>query len=348
MKVTRKPFGQVDGRSVDLFTLENDCGVTVKITNYGGIITSIVIPDRDGNRNDIVCGFDTLSGYFSETYKNNSPYFGCIVGRYAARIKGGAFSVGDKTYQVATNDGPNHLHGGVVGFDKKVWDAEPFEDGNDCVLALRLASPDGDEGYPGAVRVTVEYRLTQDNELRIRYTAETDQATPLSLTNHTYFNLNAFSDRIFDHTAQIFGNRCLVSDETNVPVGEEAMVAGTAADFTTPRRVGDAFRDLPNGFEHYYVFSKPAGMFEKVAVFSEPGSGRVLEVHTSEPGMLFYTGYYTSDDLHRENGTGFGQFRAFCCETSKYPNGPNIAGAPNSILQPGDKYDETTMFRFGW
>lgn len=348
MKITREPFGQVDARPVDLFTLENDHGVTVKITNYGGIVTSIVIPDRNGTPGDIVCGFDTLDGYFSEAYRGNSPYFGCIVGRHAARIKDGTFAVDGQQYQVATNDGPNHLHGGIVGFDKRVWDAECSEEADASVLRLTLVSPDGEEGYPGTVKVTVEYRLTQDSELKIRYTVETDRATPLSLTNHTYFNLNGFSDKVLDHKVQILSDRCLVPDETNVPVGEEQAVSGTACDFQSPKRLGGAFQELPNGFEHYYVFGKPSGTAVKVATFSDDVSGRSLEVHTSEPGMLFYTGYYTSDDLAREDGTRFGQFRAFCCETSKYPNGPNIPGSPRSILEPGQQYDETTTFKFGW
>lgn len=348
MKITTVPFGQVDGRPVDLFTLENDQGVTVKITNYGGIVTSIVIPDRTGNREDIACGFDRLESYFSEAYKANSPYFGCIVGRYAARIKDGVFTVDGRRYQVATNDGPNHLHGGIIGFDKQLWDAEHFQQDDACVLRLFLVSPDGQEGYPGTVRVAVEYRLTQTSELQIRYTAETDRATPLSLTNHTYFNLNGFKAKVLDHNVQISSDRYLAPDETNVPVGEERSVSSTASDFRTPKRLGDAFEQLPNGFEHYYVFAAQKGGVNKVAEFAEVSTGRSLEVYTSEPGMLFYTGYYTSDNLAREDGTRFGQFRAFCCETSKYPNGPNIPGAPRSILQAGQPYDETTIFKFGW
>ena len=348
MKISQSPFGQIQGRDVDLFTMENDQGMTVKITNYGGIVTSIVIPDRNGQRSDIVCGFDTLDGYLSDAYKRNSPYFGCIVGGYAGRIKDGTFAVDGKASRVATNDGPNHLHGGIVGFDKQIWDGECLQGPDTCVLKLSLVSPDGDEGYPGTLEVTVEYRLTQTNELRIRYQAQTDKATPLALTNHTYFNLNSFADKILDHAAQITSDRYLLPDDTNVPVGQEQAVKGTACDFNAAKPIGDAFRELPNGFEHYYVFSKAPEACEKVAVFSEPTRGRTLEVETTEPGMLFYTGFYTSDDLQREDGTAFGQFKAFCCETAKYPNGPNIDGAPTSILEPGQAYDETTVFRLKW
>lgn len=349
MRIEGTPFGEVEGRSVDLFTLDNVNGMTVKVTNYGGIVTSIVVPARDRNPNDIVCGFDTLDSYFSDAYRANSPYFGCLVGRYAGRIKDGKFTIGDRQYQVATNDGPNHLHGGVKGYDKCVWDVDgTVEEASAVALKLSLTSPDGDESFPGTVKVVVEYRLTDDNELRIHYQAETDQATPLSLTNHTYFNLNGFQDKILDHVVQISSDRYLVPDETNVPVGEEAAVAGTVCDFNQPRRIGDAFAELPLGFEHYYAFRKPVRSLEKVAEVAEANSGRKLEVFSSEPGALFYTGRYTSDDLRRESGAQFGQFRAFCIETSKYPNGPNLQGAAGSVLEPGATYDETTIYRLSW
>ncbi len=349
MKLTTEPFGEVEGRKVELYTLANDNGMTVKITNYGGIVTSLVVPDKDGNRGDIVCGFNTLDGYFSDAYKANSPYFGCLVGRYASRIKDGKFTVGGQEYQVATNDGPNHLHGGIIGFDKCVWDVDGVEEGENSVgLKLFLLSPDGDEGYPGSLRVTVGYRLANDNGLRIQYSAEADEATPVSLTNHTYFNLNGFRDTVLNHKVQIASDRYLVPDETNVPVGAEDQVAGTVCDLNLPKTVGDCFGELPMGFEHYYVFSKPVGALEKVAEVSEAGSGRRLEVYSSEPGTLFYTGRYTSDELRREDGAQFGQFRAFCIETSKYPNGPNIEGAPNSTLEPGQRYENTTIYQLSW
>ena len=348
MKTTQAPFGSVAGREVSLFTLENARGMTVKITNYGGIVTSLVVPDRAGRRADIVCGFDTLDGYFSAAYRQNSPYFGCLVGRYAARIKDARFILNGTAHQLAANNAPNHLHGGVVGFDKRIWEAAIADEARDRVLRLSLTSPDGEEGYPGTLQVTVEYRVNDDNELRIRYQARTDRATPVSLTNHTYFNLNGFQDTILDHVLQLSSDRALVPDETNVPVGEETAVAGTACDFNQPRRIGDAFPVLPMGFEHYYVFSKPADALARVAAVKEETSGRRLEVLSTEPGTLFYTGRYTSDELRREDGTRYGQFRAFCLETSKYPNGPNLPGSPRSILSPDGKYDETTVYRLSW
>lgn len=348
MKTTCELFGRLDGREVELFTMENANGMAVKVATYGGTVTSILAPDRRGDLRDIVCGFNTLDGYLSEAYKRNAPYFGCVVGRYAGRIKDGVFHVQGRAYEVARNDGPNHLHGGLTGFDKRIWSAEPCDETDACVLRLSRVSPDGEEGYPGTVEVTVEYRLTQRNELRIRYLAQADQATPLSLTNHTYFNLNGFSGMILDHEARILSDRYLVPDATNVPVGAERSVAGTACDLRSPKRLGDAFAELPNGFEHYYVFGRPSPAPVIVATFSDESSGRRLEVETTEPGMLFYTGCYTADDLRREDGARFGRFRAFCCETSKYPNGPNIAGSPASVLEPGVLYDEETVFRLAW
>jgi aldose 1-epimerase len=343
MKISKAPFGQFEGSDVDLFTLENDHGMVVKITNYGGIVTSIVVPDKDGHFADVACGFDSLDGYFSDDYKANSPYFGCLVGRYAARVKDGKFTVDGQEYSVDTNDGPNHLHGGINAIDKRIWEAEEQASG----LKLTITSPDGDNGYPGNLDVTVVYTITNDNELVIEYSAVTDKATPLSLTNHTYFNLSGFKDKVLGHQASITSDKFLLPDATNVPVGDEKLVAGTVWDFNQARPIGDPFVEEPKGFEHYYVFSKALGTFGRVAAFADGGSGRTLEISSSEPGMLFYTGFYTSDDLKRSDDVRFGQFKGFCCETSKYPNGPNIAGAPNSVLEAGATYSEKTVFKFG-
>ena len=347
MKISKAPFGQFEGTGVDLFTLENDHGMVVKITNYGGIVTSIVVPDKDGNFADIACGFDTLDEYFSDAYKANSPYFGCLVGRYAARVKDGKFTVDGTEYSVDTNDGPNHLHGGINAIDKRVWSAESVESGEGVSLKLSITSPDGDNGYPGNLEITAVYTLTNDNELAIEYFAKTDKATPLSLTNHTYFNLSGFKDKVLSHQASIASDKFLLPDATNVPVGDEKQVAGTVWDYNQAKPIGDAFSEEPKGFEHYYVFSKSLGSFGKVAAFADASSGRTLEISSTEPGMLFYTGFYTSDELKRSDDVRFGQFKGFCCETSKYPNGPNIDGAPSSVLEAGAEYREKTVFRFG-
>ncbi len=348
MDIQQEPFGEFEGQAVARISLQNDNGVTVRVITYGGTVTSILVPDQEGNASDIVCGFDTLEGYFS-VYKANSPYFGCLVGRYAARIKDGKFSLDGQDHQLATNDGPNHLHGGIKGFDKRVWEVQQTEQQDEYVsLTLSLQSADGEESFPGTLDVSVEYRLTNDNELQIHYNAKSDKATPVSLTNHTYFNLNGFKSNILDHRFQLDSDRYLVPDDSNVPVGQEASVAGTAADFNSEKRIGDAFDELPMGFEHYYVFKKPDGELQKVARVVDPDSGRSLEVWSTEPGTLFYTGRYTSDNLARENGDQFGQFRAFCVETSKFPNGPNLDQSPRSVLKPGETYRDTTIYRFGW
>lgn len=347
MTVEKQKFGKLGDNDVDLYVLSNKQGMQVKVTNYGGIITSIKVPDSNGNIEDVVCGFDNLEGYFSKEYQQNSPYFGCIVGRYAARIKDGTFNVEENTYRVATNDGPNHLHGGIKGFDKQLWQAEIIHDNQSSSVRLTLNSADGDEGYPGNLNVTVEYILTESNALKINYSANTDKTTPLSLTNHTYFNLTGFKDDIKDHQVQIQSGQFLKPDATNVPVGEQQKVNGLD-NLNTLSTLRASLNEMPQGFEHYYVFDKAYSDTAKVAQLYEPKSGRRITITTSEPGMLFYTGFYTSDKLQRESGAKFGQFRALCFETSKFPNGPNISNAPNSLLAPSQNYNEQTEFQFSW
>ena len=347
MKISKSPFGTFDGSSVDLYTLDNGNGMVVKITNYGGIVTSISVPDAHGSSGNVACGFDSLDEYFSDAYKANSPYFGCLVGRYAGRIKDGKFTVDGQSYQVATNDGPNHLHGGVNSIDKRVWQAESFESADGVGVKLTITSPDGDNGYPGNLDVTVVYTLGSDNSLAIEYSAVTDKSTPLALTNHTYFNLSGFTDKVLNHEARIESDKFLKPDATNVPVGDEQQVSGTVWDFRKAKPVGDVFEEEPKGFEHYYAFSKECGKFGEVAEFSEASSGRTLKVLSSEPGMLFYTGFYTSDELKRNSGETYGQFKGFCCETARFPNGPNIEGAPCSVLAAGDRFESRTVYQFG-
>lgn len=354
MSITRQSFGQVEGHAVSLFTLTNPNGVVAKITNYGGIVTSLYVPDRSGKGADIVCGFNSLDGYFSETYRKNSPYFGCLVGRYVGWIKEGAFAMADqpggepRRYQLTRNAGTGHIHGGTSGFDKRIWAAKASEQDGDAVLTLRLRSGDGEEGYPGNVDVEVEYRLTAKNELAMRYRARTDRTTPFTITNHTYFNLGAFTGTILDHEVQILSDRYLAADESGVPTADEVSVAGTNCDFRQPRLLEQAFHGMPLGFEHFYIFPDARRSAASVATVRHPTSGRQLDVLTTEPGMLFYTGRYTSDELRREDGAQFGQFRGLCVETAKYSNGPNIPQAPRCFLHPGELYDETTIYRFSW
>ncbi|MEH0152630.1 aldose epimerase family protein [Limibacter armeniacum] len=342
--ITKHTFGYLDGERIDAYTLTNRNGMKVQVINYGATITSIRIPDGSPHQQqEVVCGFDTLEGYQSEAYKANAPYFGCTVGRFASRIKDGKFSVNGTAYEVACNDSSNHLHGGLNAFDKRIWAAEMQED----TVVMKLFSPHLEEGFPANVEVSVSFRLSDENELVISYEATADQETPLSLTNHTYFNLSGFERTVESTVASIKADSYLMPDDTNVPVGEVKSVQNDPADLRTPRQLGDAFRELPTGFEHYFVFDN-RNEAAPVAEFSDEATGRSLQVYTTEPGMLFYTGYFTDDKLKRESGNQYGRFKGFCCETHRYPNGPNIEGAPDVMTGPDNPYQSRTVFRFGF
>ncbi|MBX2875235.1 MAG: galactose mutarotase [Saprospiraceae bacterium] len=348
MNSTIIPFGKLHEEEVSLYVLENKQGLQVKIMNYGATITSISVPDQQGGRVELACGFDTFEEYFSEAYLKNAPYFGCTVGRYASRIKDGKFTINGKNYQVACNDGPNHLHGGVQGFDKRIWTAEWIMDQGREGVSMRLSSPAMEEGYPGHLEVEVFFRLGDNNTLTISYEGTTDEETPLSLTNHTYFNLSGFQDTILRHQAQVSAGHHLKPDETNVPVGALEALDGLAADLRKRKPLQQAIAQMETGFEHYFLFDKGAGELAEVASFEDPHSGRKLAIATTEPGMLFYTGYFTSDELKRSETERYGRFRGFCCETHRYPNGPNIPGSPGSTLSPGEHYQSTTTYHFSF
>jgi aldose 1-epimerase len=349
MNIEKLNFGIHEGQKIDLFVLENDHGMRIRIMNYGATVTSIEIPDGAGGRKDLVCGFNTFEGYFSEAYKSNAPYFGCTVGRTSSVIKNAKFNIGGKEYKITPNMAPHNLHGGAVGFDKKVWSAESIEGGDEVGVGMTLKSPHLDEGYPGNLDIAVRFLLTNDNELRIDYEAETDQLTPISMTNHTYFNLTGFEENLENHVATIRAGSFLApDDEGGITDGRLAGVDSGVEDLRDGKSFRDIFSDMEFGFEHYFVFEKPLGTLEKVAEFEHPGTGRRLEILTTEPGMLFYTGRYTSDELARENGDRYGPFRAFCCETHRYQNGPNIEGSPGTFTAPGEKYTQTTIFKISW
>ncbi|MBA7586141.1 Aldose 1-epimerase [subsurface metagenome] len=296
----------------------------------------------------MVCGFDTLDGYFSQAYKENAPYFGCTVGRYSSQIKDAKFSLDGREYALAQNCGQNNLHGGAVGFDKKVWSAKIIS-GDDAVgVTMSIMSKDMEENFPGDVEVQVTFLLNNLNELSINYEAITNKTTPLSLTNHTYFNLSGFAEDNGNHKATIFASKKLTMDETGAATGGVDLVKDQPDDLRNGKLIRDAHSDMGDGFEHYYIFDKSEFKLEKVAEFVHDKSGRKLEVSTTEPGMLFYTGKYTLDDLKRESGDKFGKFRAFCCETHRYPNGPNIENSPKSITRLGEKFSSTTIFKIQW
>ncbi len=346
MKVSKQEFGTIDGQDVHLYTLENVNGMVVKVTSYGATITSVSIPCATG-RKEIVCGFDTLEGYLSDEYRANAPYFGSTVGRFASRIKDGKFKIDGKEYKLATNDGPNHLHGGIKGFDKRIWDAEEFADEGEVGIRLSIESPDMEEGFPGKVLPRVTIILDNNNQLHFLYEAFTTQRTPISMTNHCYWNLSGFEETIHNHKAQVFAENYLKPDATNVPVGEIASVEGDPADLRKSKLFKDALNELPTGFEHYFVFDNRKDL-RKVAAFEHQESGTSMTLSTTEPGMLFYSGYYTSDKLKRENGDRFGRYRGFCCETHRYPNGPNIPYSPGAFTHPDEKYESYTVFGFNW
>ncbi|NMH86198.1 aldose epimerase family protein [Flavivirga algicola] len=348
MSIHISDFGTLDGEVIKEYALKNANGVEVKITNYGATVTTIKVPDSKGNIENIACGFDTLDGYFAKDYVENAPYFGGTVGRYCSQIKDAKFTLNGKEYQLAGNCGPNNLHGGAVGFDKKIWSAETIENSNGSSVKFNLKSKDLEEGFPGNVDVVVTFTLTENNELNIDYVATPDEDTPLSLTNHTYFNLNAFNSNVECHEAQVNASKRLMLDDTGAATGDVVNVEGAADDMQQSKKIGDAHKEMGDGFENFYVLDNEKLDFVEAAKITCPDSGRSLTVSTSEPVMLLYTGKYTSDAIKRENGEQYGKYRGFCCETHRYPNGPNIESSPKSITKAGETFKSRTQFKFNW
>lgn len=346
---SREPlsFGTLPtGDDVLEYQMENRNGMRVSILNYGGIVQSIWVPDRDGELGDVALGFDELEAYLAK-----SPYFGCITGRYANRIAKGKFTLDGKTYTLATNNDVNHLHGGDKGFDKRVWNAKFTSPQS---VELTYTSPDGDQGYPGALTTKVTYTLTDDNALRIDYAATTDKPTVLNLTNHTYFNLSgAGRGTILDHLLTLKADRFNPTDATNIPTGELRPVAGTPFDFRQPTAIGQRI-DLANeqlkvgqGYDHNYVLKdrRDGKLEEKIARVVDPESGRVLEVSTTEPGLQLYTGNFL-DGMEGKYGRHYVRRGAFCLEAQTFPDSPNQTSFPSPILRPGETYQQTTIYHF--
>ena len=347
-RIQKEPFGQTsDGEAVDLYTLTNANGIEMEVTNYGGIVTALRVPGRDGERADVVLGYDALDGYLER-----NPFFGALVGRYGNRIAGGTFTLDDSTYTLATNNGPNHLHGGVRGFDKRVWQAEPFEDSTGVGLVLTYTSPDGEEGYPGTLEARVTYTLTDSNEVVFDYHATTDKATPVNLTQHTYFNLAGHgAGDILDHEILINAEGFTPVDSTLIPLGEIADVEGTPFDFSEPTAIGlriedgDEQLERAGGYDHNLVLGE-AGEMKLAARVYEPTSGRVMEVRTTEPGVQFYTGNFLDGSITGKDGAVYEQRAGFCLETQHFPNSPNQPSFPSTILRPGEEYTSRTVYRF--
>jgi aldose 1-epimerase len=344
--VQQQPFGNVDGRAVTLYTLTNSHGMEVRAMNYGGIIVSIRVPDRSGHPADVVLGHETLDGY-----RPNPPYFGAIVGRYANRIANGSFKLDGETYSLPKNNGPNTLHGGTIGFDKVVWDGEPLN--GKTGVAFSYFSKNGEDGFPGNLRVKVTYTLTNANAIEIDYEATTDKATPINLSNHSYFNLKGEGEGdILDHEIMINADRFTPVDKNLIPTGELRSVKGTPLDFTQPTKIGARIDDtyeqlaLAHGYDHNFVINRQGGGLVLAARVYEPTTGRTLEVSTTQPGIQFYTGNFLDGTVTGKQGHVYKHRYGFCLETQHFPDSPNHPSFPNTILKPGETFHEKTVFKF--
>lgn len=346
--IIKSNFGSLpDGSKADLYTLTNSNGMEVKITNYGGTITSLTAPDKDGKFENVTLGYETV-----EDYVAGSPYFGAIIGRYGNRIAGGKFSIGDSTYQLPLNDGSNSLHGGEKGFDKVLWTATPV-DGEEPQLKLNYTAKDGEQGYPGNLAITVVYTLQKDNALKIDYSATTDKETVINLTNHAYFNLDgSTAGQILDHVLTLNADRYLPVNETLIPTGELRPVNGTVFDFTKPTRVGDGIDNADQqiqfgkGYDHCWIFADSSNTLKSVAKVQGPKSGREMEVLTTEPAIQFYAGNFMTGEYKGKGDLSFGYRTGFCLETQHYPDAPNQPAFPSTALKPGETYKTTTIYKF--
>jgi aldose 1-epimerase len=345
--VTMEPWGNLpDGSAVALYTLRNHNGVEARISNYGGIVTSLKVPDRDGRMGDVVLGYHDLADYLRE-----SPYFGCLVGRYGNRIARGRFTLDGVSYSLATNNYPNHLHGGIRGFDKRLWSPSVSSGEDGPRLVLTYLSPDGEEGYPGTLSVRAVYTLTGDNGLRLDYTATTDKATVVNLTQHSYFNL-AGSGTIHGHIVEMPAAHFTPVDATLIPTGEIRPVDNTPFDFRKPIEIGarvnnpDEQLRFGGGYDHNWAFRKTMGELTRMARVTESTSGRVLEVWSTEPGLQFYCGNFLDGSIRGKDGRVYAHRTGFCMEPQHYPDSPNKPDFPTVVLRPGETYRNTILYRF--
>jgi|HigsolmetaAR204D_1030405.scaffolds.fasta_scaffold00187_15 aldose 1-epimerase len=347
--MSRESFGTLpDGTPLELFTLRNRSGMEVKVTNYGGIITELKVPDRNGKLDDITLGYSSIDGYLKE-----SPYFGALIGRYGNRIGKAQFTLDGQTYKLPANDGPNTLHGGPKGFDKVVWNAEPFERDGERGIVLTYTSPDGDQGFPGTLNARVTYTLTDDNELVFEYHATTDKPTVVNLTQHAYFNLAGDgSGDILGHELVINADRYTPVDGGLIPTGELASVEGTPFDFRTKTAIGaridadDEQIKRGGGYDHNFVLNRDGDGLVLAARVEEPTSGRVMEVFTTEPGLQFYSGNFLDGSITGKNGHVYQKRSGFCLETQHFPDSPNKPEFPSTRLDPGQTYESKTVYKF--
>ena len=344
--VTVKPFGKTSaGQTVDLFTLANKNGMKVTLSSYGATVINLLAPDKNGRMADVSLGFDSFA-----PYQTQSPYFGAIVGRYGNRIAKGRFTLDGTIYQLATNDSPNHLHGGIKGFDKRIWKGTILPSREPSVR-FTLHSADGQEGYPGNLDASVTYTLTDRNELRISYEAATDKPTVINLTNHTYFNLaGAGNGNILGHQLKINASRFTPVDPTLIPTGELKKVEGTVMDFRKPTAIGARVKEVggkPVGYDHNYVLDKTPHLgLALAAEVTEPASGRMMKVYTDQPGIQFYSGNFLDGTIAGKGGKAYDQYTGFCLEPQHFPDSPNKPNFPSTVLRPGETYKSTTVYAF--
>ncbi len=347
--ITKADFGQTaDGKTVELYTLKNANGAEAKIMTYGGIVQSLSVPDKNGKLGDVVLGYDNLQGYIDKT-----PYFGALIGRYGNRIGGAKFTLEGKTYTLATNNGPNSLHGGLVGFDKVVWTARPMETSQGPALILTYVSKDGEEGFPGNLEVVALYTLTDNNELKVEFTAKTDKPTVANLTHHSYFNLAGQGNGdILGHVVYINADKTTPVDSGLIPTGEFADVTGTPFDFRKPMTIGARINDSDTvlqygpGYDHNWVVNKPFGKLGLQARVEEPTSGRVMEVWSDEPGLQFYAGNFLDGTIKGKGGVAYQIHTGFCMEPQHYPDSPNKPNFPTTELKPGQTYHNVIVYKF--
>lgn len=349
LKIEKQSFGEMkDGQKVDLYTLVNSNDMRVSITSYGGIITKIIVPDKDGKMGDVVLGFNDLAGYLA-----NELYFGAIVGRYGNRIAKGKFTLNNFEYSLATNNGPNHLHGGVKGFDKVLWTAKKINQGDQPGLELNYLSLDGEEGYPGNVTIEVVYTITKDNELKIEYTGTTDKITILNPTHHSYFNLTGDPTKtILDHELMIDADKTTEVASGLITTGKLTEVVNTPMDFRKSTKIGarintaDAQLKLGLGYDHNWVLNNYDKQVKKVVELYDPQSGRLMELLTDQPGMQFYSGNFLDGSIKGKNGINYQCRSGLCLEAQKFPDSPNKPEFPSAILKPGETYRQTTIYKF--
>jgi aldose 1-epimerase len=342
--VAEDGYGEVDGEKITQYTLTNPSGMIVKIINYGGTVTDIITPDKNGKMGDVVLGYDSLSGYL----QTGNPYFGCLVGRYANRIANAKFTLDGKEYTLAANNNGNTLHGGVKGFDKRVWKASDINTDSVSSIKFTYDSKDMEEGYPGNLHTEVVYTVTKDNELKIEYSATTDKPTPVNLTNHCYFNLSAGTDStILDHELMLKANQYTPVNDKLIPTGKIEDVKGRPMDFTTAKKIGKEIAQVPGGYDHNWVFQKPENRFDMIASLYHQASGRFMEVYTTEPGIQFYSGNFLDGSLkNTRGGAKYVKHAGLCLETQHFPDSPNQPSFPNTILRPGETYQQITVYKF--